>query len=532
MIAVLDYGIGNLRSAEKALQHLGADAASGHRPRRGRRRRRGRPARRRRLRCLCRGAAAQRPRGGGRDGARRGHAVPRHLRRHADALRGLGGGPRHRRPRRPARPRSERLPAGVKRPQMQWNRPAPPPARARLLAGLDAEPWVYFVHSYAPASGDDVVATCDYGGASPPPSSAARVWATQFHPEKSGAVGLALLANFVERQRGPTPPAALTVELFPAIDLRDGAAVRLVEGDFDRETLLRRPGRRGPPLRRRPGPAGSTSSTSTRPAPASPSTGPRSSPSPPPSTSAVQVGRRSADAPTPPPRSWTAAWPGWCSARRRSSDPGLVDTLAAAGPAGWPSASTTAAWRRAGRGRLGRRHGGTALADALARGRIGPPLAAVIVTDIARDGTSPVPTWTACRRCSPATDPRRHRLGRCPGSADDLAALGPVAVRHGRRSGRRHRRQGPRRGRRHRRGGDGGVRSVRVIPCLDVDGRPGGQRRQVRRPRDAGDPVELAARYDAEGADELVFSTSPPRPTAATPWSRWWPGRPSRSSSP
>jgi cyclase len=49
------------------------------------------------------------------------------------------------------------------------------------------------------------------------------------------------------------------------------------------------------------------------------------------------------------------------------------------------------------------------------------------------------------------------------------------------------------------------VRSVRVIPCLDVDGG-----RVVKGVRfvdlvDAGDPVELAGRYDAEGADELVF---------------------------
>lgn len=49
------------------------------------------------------------------------------------------------------------------------------------------------------------------------------------------------------------------------------------------------------------------------------------------------------------------------------------------------------------------------------------------------------------------------------------------------------------------------MRSVRVIPCLDVDGG-----RVVKGVRfvdlvDAGDPVELAARYDAEGADELVF---------------------------
>mgnify|MGYP000203294663 FL=1 len=49
------------------------------------------------------------------------------------------------------------------------------------------------------------------------------------------------------------------------------------------------------------------------------------------------------------------------------------------------------------------------------------------------------------------------------------------------------------------------MRSVRVIPCLDVD-----EGRVVKGVnfvdlRDAGDPVELAARYDSEGADELVF---------------------------
>ena len=55
------------------------------------------------------------------------------------------------------------LPADVKRPQMQWNevierRPSP------LLAGFDAPPWLYFVHSYAAEVGPETVATCDYGG--------------------------------------------------------------------------------------------------------------------------------------------------------------------------------------------------------------------------------------------------------------------------------------------------------------------------------------------------------------------------------
>lgn len=88
-----------------------------------------------------------------------------------------------------------RLPEGVKRPQMQWNRldhrPTP------MLAGLDDPIWVYFVHSYSPEPTPEVVATCDYGGLVVAAVERANLWATQFHPEKSGAAGLRLLANFV-----------------------------------------------------------------------------------------------------------------------------------------------------------------------------------------------------------------------------------------------------------------------------------------------------------------------------------------------
>jgi cyclase len=49
------------------------------------------------------------------------------------------------------------------------------------------------------------------------------------------------------------------------------------------------------------------------------------------------------------------------------------------------------------------------------------------------------------------------------------------------------------------------MRTCRVVPCLDVDGGRVVKGVQFQNLRDAGDPVELAARYDAEGADELVF---------------------------
>ncbi len=49
------------------------------------------------------------------------------------------------------------------------------------------------------------------------------------------------------------------------------------------------------------------------------------------------------------------------------------------------------------------------------------------------------------------------------------------------------------------------MRAVRVIPCLDVDRGRVVKGVEFKGLRDAGDPVALAARYDAEGADELVF---------------------------
>jgi glutamine amidotransferase len=97
-----------------------------------------------------------------------------------------------------------RLPDGVKRPQMQWNR-LDPRADSPLLAGLGDPAWVYFVHSFAPEPTPDVVATCDYGGPVVAAVQRGTLWATQFHPEKSSASGLRLLANFVAATDGARP---------------------------------------------------------------------------------------------------------------------------------------------------------------------------------------------------------------------------------------------------------------------------------------------------------------------------------------
>ena len=90
------------------------------------------------------------------------------------------------------------IPGPVKLPQMQWNvlqRSCDHP----MLDGLDDPVWAYFVHSLAPemGDGDDVVATCDYGGPVVAAVARGNVWAAQFHPEKSSRVGLRILANFV-----------------------------------------------------------------------------------------------------------------------------------------------------------------------------------------------------------------------------------------------------------------------------------------------------------------------------------------------
>ncbi len=93
------------------------------------------------------------------------------------------------------------LPETVKRPQMQWNlvdvrRPS------RLFAHVPDPVWMYFVHSYAAdAEGESVVATCDYGGLVAAAVERDGLWAMQFHPEKSGAVGLDLLRGFVDAAR-------------------------------------------------------------------------------------------------------------------------------------------------------------------------------------------------------------------------------------------------------------------------------------------------------------------------------------------
>jgi glutamine amidotransferase len=202
-IAVVDYGIGNLRSAEKALQHLGADAA---------------------LTSDVRsieaadavvlpgvgafGACMQALRNAGLEGATRVAATDgrpflgicigmQMLFDGSDEtpdVTGLGVVPG----------RVTRLPATVRLPQMGWNT-LEVTSWSRLGAGLPDPAWLYFVHSFAPEPDDDAVVTawCEYGRRFAAAIEAGPVWATQFHPEKSSAVGLQMLDNFVRAVTAP-----------------------------------------------------------------------------------------------------------------------------------------------------------------------------------------------------------------------------------------------------------------------------------------------------------------------------------------
>jgi glutamine amidotransferase len=194
-IAVLDYGIGNLRSAEKALQRVGGDAALTADAQE-----------------IERAAAVVLPGVG-------------HFGRCMRALRTTGlegpawGAVRSGKPfmgicigmqmlyessdEDPSASgmgvltgKVRLLPDGVKRPQMQWNQ-LDIQSDSPMFNTLDTPLWMYFVHSYAPATTEHVVATCEYGGAIVAAVQRDNLWATQFHPEKSGGPGLQVVANFV-----------------------------------------------------------------------------------------------------------------------------------------------------------------------------------------------------------------------------------------------------------------------------------------------------------------------------------------------
>ena len=204
VIAVLDYGIGNLRSAEKALQKVGADAHLTRDPD-----------------FVATADAVVLP-GVGAFGAcmaaLRAAGLEKVVHQAVDSGRPFLGicvgmqmlftGSEENLEARGLDVISgmvKWIPPGVKRPQMQWNKlkfehPKDPMFSGSLLSQSVDGSWVYFVHSLHGVPNDDkvIAATCEYGGTLNAAFRLGNVFATQFHPEKSGASGLALLDNFVK----------------------------------------------------------------------------------------------------------------------------------------------------------------------------------------------------------------------------------------------------------------------------------------------------------------------------------------------
>ena len=202
MIAIIDYGAGNLQSVEKALRHIGCPCQVADSPAQ-----------------LAQAQAAVLP-GVGAFGqamaALEQRGLDRAIREFVDSgrpflgiclglqvlfesseespgVKGLGLLPG----------KILRLPGdrGLKIPHIGWNslevgRPG------WLLKGLEPEPYVYFVHSYYLQAQEDVVtSTAQYGCQIHAAVEQGNLAACQFHPEKSGSTGLGILRNFAEKAK-------------------------------------------------------------------------------------------------------------------------------------------------------------------------------------------------------------------------------------------------------------------------------------------------------------------------------------------
>jgi len=195
-ICILDYGMGNLRSVEKALEHVGATATIANDP------------------ATIRAAdglilpgvgafpkAMERVRELGLDeliDERREAGVPvlgicLGLQLLFDSTTELGGAEG-----------IGLLPggvaeldaAGLKVPHIGWS-PVRWERQSRLTEGIESETPFYFVHSFAPRpQGDDLLGSAAYGARFACAAERGNVFGVQFHPEKSSSAGLRLLSNF------------------------------------------------------------------------------------------------------------------------------------------------------------------------------------------------------------------------------------------------------------------------------------------------------------------------------------------------
>lgn len=197
MIAIIDYGAGNIRSIEKALEHVGAVVQVTDDPS-----------------VVSKAQAVVLP-GVGSGGAAMARMTERglddairqatqqgkpflgiclgmqlladhHAEGEVDGLRLFAGEVR-------------RIPHGPKIPHMGWNQVKPLCTGLAIFDGVPQDAYFYFAHSYyvEPQDQQGVAAVTEYGSPFCSVIVTERVWGTQFHPEKSGTVGLQILSNFV-----------------------------------------------------------------------------------------------------------------------------------------------------------------------------------------------------------------------------------------------------------------------------------------------------------------------------------------------
>jgi imidazole glycerol-phosphate synthase subunit HisH len=198
MIAIIDYGAGNIRSIEKALEYVGGVVQVTDDP------------------AVVNNAQAVVLPGVGSGGAAMARMTQRGLdnairqateqgkpflgiclgmqllaEHHAEGeVNGLGL----------YRGEVRRIPNGPKIPHMGWNQLRPLQTGLAIFDEIPQDAYFYFAHSYyvEPQDQQGVAAITDYGSPYCSVIVTERIWGTQFHPEKSGSVGLRMLKNFVK----------------------------------------------------------------------------------------------------------------------------------------------------------------------------------------------------------------------------------------------------------------------------------------------------------------------------------------------
>ena len=198
MIAIIDYGAGNIRSIEKALEYVGASVQITDEPD---------TVNKAQAIVLpgvgSGGAAMSRMTERGLDNAIRKATqqgkpflgiclgmqllADHHAEGEVDGLSLFPGEVR-------------RIPHGPKIPHMGWNQVKPQHTALAIFDNIPQDAYFYFAHSYyvEPQDSHGVAAVTDYGSPFCSVIVTERVWGTQFHPEKSGSVGLQLLQNFLK----------------------------------------------------------------------------------------------------------------------------------------------------------------------------------------------------------------------------------------------------------------------------------------------------------------------------------------------